>query len=97
VADHNALRGAQHSKELDEDNYKLLKRFTQVISIFKFKMICSFTCYQIAFKRNTTTPPNFSLHLEFLGNLIDHPSTFISTLCITEIIGILKHEYLSTV
>lgn len=37
VSDLNALKHAQHTKELDEDNYKLLKRFAQVFFILTFR------------------------------------------------------------
>jgi hypothetical protein len=60
-------------------------------------MICSLTGYQIAFKKNAAAPPNFALFLDFLGILADHPSTFISSLCVGEVIGLLRHEYLSSV
>lgn len=35
VADPDALKEAQHTKELDEDSYKLLKRFAQVLNVIK--------------------------------------------------------------
>jgi hypothetical protein len=37
ASDLNALKHAQHAKELDEDYYKLLKRFSQVFYFLTFR------------------------------------------------------------